>query len=44
MPQLDIDKRKESFDEVELGFRQEMASREAERCLRCGLICYRREG
>ena len=44
MPELEVDERRGNFDEVELGFRQKMASREAERCLRCGLICYRREG
>lgn len=29
--------------EVELGFTEEQALREAKRCLQCGLICYRRE-
>ncbi|SMC27338.1 electron transport complex, RnfABCDGE type, B subunit [Desulfacinum hydrothermale DSM 13146] len=28
--------------EVELGFSEEQVRREAQRCLRCGLICYRR--
>jgi len=28
--------------EVELGFTEEQVRREAQRCLRCGLICYRR--
>jgi hypothetical protein len=29
---------------VELGLTEEMAKGEAERCLRCGLLCYRKEG
>ena len=29
------------FDEVELGLTEEMARRETERCLQCGLVCYR---
>ncbi len=29
-------------EELELGFTQEMAKAEAERCLQCGLICYKR--
>jgi len=29
--------------ELELGFTEEQALREAKRCLQCGLICYRRE-
>jgi hypothetical protein len=29
---------------VELGLTEEMARAEAERCLRCGLLCYRKEG
>jgi formate dehydrogenase beta subunit len=44
MPELTVDQRKGSFDEVELGFSEEQAKAEAERCLRCGLLCYRREG
>jgi len=28
---------------VEVGLTEEMAQGEAERCLRCGLLCYRRE-
>jgi len=44
MPELTVDDRRLSFEEVELGLTEEMAKGEAERCLRCGLICYRREG
>jgi len=29
--------------EIELGYTEEQALKEARRCLRCGLICYRRE-
>jgi formate dehydrogenase (NADP+) beta subunit len=39
-----VDERRLSFQEVELGLPEEMARAEAERCLRCGLLCYRREG
>ncbi|MEW5734498.1 MAG: RnfABCDGE type electron transport complex subunit B [Thermodesulfobacteriota bacterium] len=31
------------FPELELGYTKEMALAEANRCLRCGLICYRHE-
>ena len=44
MPELTVDQRRGSFDEVELGFGEEQARAEAERCLRCGLLCYRKEG
>jgi len=44
MPELGVDERRDSFDEVEEGLGEEMASREADRCLSCGLICYRKEG
>ena len=44
MSELEVDERRESFDEVEEGLGEEMASREADRCLSCGLICYRKEG
>lgn len=44
MPELTVDERRLSFEEVELGLTEEMAKGESERCLRCGLICYRREG
>lgn len=30
--------------EIEKGFTREMAQKEAERCLQCGLICYNRSG
>jgi formate dehydrogenase beta subunit len=43
MPELTVDDRSLNFKEVELGMPEDMARREAERCLRCGLICYRRE-
>jgi NADPH-dependent glutamate synthase beta subunit-like oxidoreductase len=36
MPVLPLDKRRNSFEEVELGFSQELARREAGRCLACG--------
>jgi len=36
MPVLDPEKRKNSFDQIELGFTDKMAKREAERCLACG--------
>lgn len=44
MPELSVDERRLSFQEVELGLSEEMARAEADRCLRCGLLCYRREG
>jgi formate dehydrogenase beta subunit len=44
MPEMTVEQRKGSFDEVELGFSEEQAKAEAERCLRCGLWCYRKEG
>ncbi len=36
MPAIDDDKRKASFDEVETGFDEETAVREAQRCMNCG--------
>jgi len=39
-----VDERRLNFEEVERGLSEEMARGEAERCLRCGLLCYRREG
>jgi formate dehydrogenase beta subunit len=42
MPEMTVEQRKGSFDEVELGFSEEQAKAEAERCLRCGLWCYRK--
>jgi len=44
MPELTVDERRGTFKEVEVGLAEEMARAEAERCLRCGLLCYRREG
>jgi len=37
MPLLSIDKRKITFEQVELGFTEEVALDEAQRCLRCDL-------
>ncbi len=42
MPELTVDDRRGSFQEVERGLTEEMALREADRCLRCGLICYKK--
>ena len=36
MPHLEMDKRRTTFEEVELGFSAEAAGREARRCLGCG--------
>jgi formate dehydrogenase major subunit len=36
MPKIDADKRKNSYEEVETGFTDEMAKTEAGRCLECG--------
>jgi len=44
MPELSVDDRSLSFQEVELGLEEHMANNEAARCLQCGLICYRKEG
>ncbi|MFZ5587257.1 MAG: FAD-dependent oxidoreductase [Thermodesulfobacteriota bacterium] len=44
MPELHVPQRALNFDEVELGLTEEMARQESQRCLQCGLICYRREG
>jgi len=44
MPELSVDERRESFEEVETGLDEEMAAGESDRCLRCGLICYRKQG
>jgi formate dehydrogenase beta subunit len=43
MPELAVEQRRGSFDEVERGLDEEAVHREAEQCLRCGLICYRRD-
>lgn len=40
MPELDLKNRKATFEEVELGFTEEQARREAERCLSCGCRSY----
>ncbi len=40
MPTIPIDERKKGFDEIELGFDEEMAIAEAKRCLRCDLRLY----
>ena len=40
MVELPVEQRR-NFDEVELGLTEEMARRETQRCLQCGLICYR---
>ena len=37
MPLLSIEKRKTTFQQVELGFSEEVACDEARRCLRCDL-------
>jgi len=37
MPYLSVSKRVNNFDEVELGFTEEAAIREARRCVRCDL-------
>ncbi len=46
MPELSVDERRQNFKEVELGLTEKMAKKETERCLQCGLVCYRgyREG
>ncbi|MBD3336791.1 MAG: FAD-dependent oxidoreductase [Candidatus Eisenbacteria bacterium] len=40
MPELSIEERAGTFDEVELGLTEEMARKESRRCLQCGLVCY----
>ena len=44
MSELTVEQRAASFTEVELGLTQELAQKEAQRCLQCGLICYRHKG
>ena len=39
MPTAPPEERKKSFDQIELGFSQEMAQAEGQRCLACGLCC-----
>jgi formate dehydrogenase beta subunit len=41
MPELSVADRALSFKEVEVGLDEKMACGEADRCLSCGLICYR---
>ena len=43
MPELSVEERAGNFKEVELGLAEEAAVAEAQRCLQCGLICYRRD-
>ena len=43
MPELHVPQRAGSFVEVELGLEEEAARAEAQRCLQCGLICYRHQ-
>lgn len=40
MPERPVSERIKDFQEVELGFTEEIALKEAERCLNCGLACY----
>lgn len=43
MPELKEAERRENPNaEIELGLTEEQAKAEASRCLKCGLICYRR--
>jgi len=46
MPDLNVDERRLNFREVELGMTEGNALKEAERCMQCGVVCYRghREG
>ncbi|MDQ7781734.1 MAG: FAD-dependent oxidoreductase [Desulfomonilaceae bacterium] len=39
MPMLAPEERKHSFDAIELGFTEEMAKAEGQRCLSCGICC-----
>ncbi|MBW2202666.1 MAG: FAD-dependent oxidoreductase, partial [Deltaproteobacteria bacterium] len=39
MPELPVEKRREGFDEVELGYEDETGKKEAGRCLNCGYCC-----
>ncbi len=40
MPERSVAERVNDFEEIELGFDEETALKEAERCLNCGLYCY----
>ncbi|RJX33882.1 MAG: FAD-dependent oxidoreductase [Desulfarculus sp.] len=44
MPELSVAQRALNFNEVELGLTEEMARAETQRCLQCGLYCYRHTG
>ncbi len=44
MPELPANERIDNFDEVELTLTEEEALKESERCLRCGLTCYWKDG
>jgi NADH-quinone oxidoreductase subunit F len=37
MPMLDVEKRKTTFEQAELGLTEELATNEAKRCLRCDI-------
>ncbi len=39
MPELELERRKAGFEEVELGYDPEAGSREAARCINCGYCC-----
>ena len=39
MPKIELERRRSSFDEVELGFDEETAVREAKRCVDCSICC-----
>jgi len=41
MREMSVGQRAGNFDEVELGLLEEVADRESQRCLDCGLICYK---
>ncbi len=44
MRELTVSERANSFIEVELGLLEEDAKREAQRCLQCGIYCYKKSG
>ncbi|HDR16851.1 MAG TPA: electron transporter RnfB, partial [Desulfobacteraceae bacterium] len=41
MPDIHVEERRGSFEEVELGFSEDQVQSEAGRCLQCGLYCFR---
>ncbi len=41
MPRLRVEDRKGNWNEVNLGYTEEQARREANRCLNCGIYCFR---